>query len=80
MLQRATPHNARAQAAHIVIALHCYTHFTDGTNGQITWATWKNAKALIVPSIANPSLYASAQSTFKNTYGITTSGYVAWNP
>ena len=52
---------------------------TDGSNGQITWDTYKTSKGKVVPSVANPDLYASAQFKFASI-GITTGGYIAWNP
>ncbi len=44
---------------------------------NVTWADYKNAKASIVPSIVQASLYESAQKYFQEN-GVTLNGYIQW--
>jgi len=59
-----------------------YTTGTETTNdfatsGGVTWPQYATAKAAIIPSIVNASLYTDAKTTFAG-YGVTTTGYVVW--
>jgi LysM repeat protein len=47
------------------------------TSGGVTWSEYATAKAAVVPSIVDASLYQSAQNYFQQQ-GVTLSGFIQW--